>query len=320
MKYSMSEFDCFFISYDEPQKEEFWAHLQNIAPWAQRIDGVRGFDSAHKRAAELSQTERFITVDGDTLTSPEFFELEIDIPEKFKDCVLSWNSHNAINGLCYGNGGLKCWTRDFVLGMRTHEAASTGAETVDFCWDARYLQLNNSYSTTCPNASPFQAWRAGFREGVKMTLDRGIRVCAGQLTQAVHARNLRRLLVWTSVGADVENGLWAVYGARCGVAAANIESTFDLAQISDYEWFKNYFYTEIAPQFSGDGSQRCRRTGQLWEPALVHAASSALIEPVARQTGLLMVDLGAEQSAWFKRAAESVEQRRDPLACETAAP
>ena len=94
----MSEFDIFYISYDEPQKEEFWAKLLDAAPWAKRIDGVKGFDAAHKAAANASETDRFITVDGDNIVHPSFFEAEIDIPEKLSDCVLSWNSVNAING------------------------------------------------------------------------------------------------------------------------------------------------------------------------------------------------------------------------------
>ena len=132
MTQQISEFDIFYISYDEPQKEEFWAKLLDIAPWAKRIDGVKGFDAAHKAAANASETDRFITVDGDNLIYPEFLEAEIDIPEKYQDCVLSWNSVNAINGLAYGNGGLKLWTKDFVLNMKTHEAAESEDEKLDF--------------------------------------------------------------------------------------------------------------------------------------------------------------------------------------------
>ena len=35
--------------------------------------------------------------------------------------------------------------------------------------------MHDCYSTTYPNATPFQAWRAGFREGVKMCLNKGAR-------------------------------------------------------------------------------------------------------------------------------------------------
>ena len=31
---------------------------------------------------------------------------------------LSWCGHIDLNGLRYGNGSLKCWTKDFVKNMR----------------------------------------------------------------------------------------------------------------------------------------------------------------------------------------------------------
>ena len=36
--------------------------------------------------------------------------------------VLSWNAKNLLNGLVYGNGGLKCWSKEYTLGINTHEA------------------------------------------------------------------------------------------------------------------------------------------------------------------------------------------------------
>ena len=28
------DLDCFYLSYDEPQKEEFWAKILHMVPWA----------------------------------------------------------------------------------------------------------------------------------------------------------------------------------------------------------------------------------------------------------------------------------------------
>ena len=63
MKQQMSDFDVFYISFDEPKCEENWADLLNKAPWAKRVHGVKGFDAAHKACAEKSETDRFITID-----------------------------------------------------------------------------------------------------------------------------------------------------------------------------------------------------------------------------------------------------------------
>lgn len=323
MKKSISEFDLFYISFDEPQKEEYWAILQDLAPWAQRVDGVKGFDSAHKRCAELSETDRFITVDGDNLIYPEFLDLEIDIPDNLEDKVLSWAGRNVINGLCYGNGGLKLWTKEFVLNMRTHENATRDEEKVDFCWDDKYVQLNNIYSDTCPNASPFQAFRAGFREGVKMTLDRGVKAGEGSISKHMHDVNFKRLLVWATIGSDAENGQWAIYGTRLGIYMSNIQKDFDISQISDYDWFKKYFYNEIAPNFEPSGGEaygvKCVRTGQIWNKKLLQDASTELLVPLNRDLGLSIADMDEDQSKFFKAVYEAPKRTRNPIVTEMEA-
>ena len=310
MKQPISTWDIFYISYDEPQKEEFWAKLQDLAPWAKRIDGVKGFDSAHKACAQQSETDRFITVDGDTIVYPEFFDLELNIPDSLKDCTLSWASKNEVNGLCYGNGCLKLWAKDFALNMRTHENAVHDEEKVDFCWADKHVRLNKTYSTTYINGSPFQAFRAGFREGIKMTLNCGHKAEGGVIKNHVRDINFKRLLIWSSVGADVENGIWSIYGARLGIYMANIKSDFDISHISDYEWFKNYFYNDIAPFFPGN--KKCARTGQMWDERKLLTASKELLTPLQKDLGLEIADLNAEQSKFFKTLYDAPKMNNNP--------
>ena len=318
-KANISDFDIFYISYDEPNKEENWAKLQQLAPWAQRIDGVKGFDSAHKAAANASSTDKFITVDGDNIVYPEFFDLSLDIPEKLDNCSLSWAGRNIINGLCYGNGGLKLWTKEFVLNMRTHENAATEAEKLDFCWDNKYVQLNNIYSDTCPNGSPFQAFRAGFREGVKMTLERGDKVGEGKISKHLHPLNFNRLLIWASIGADVENGLWAIYGTRMGIYRTNIEKGFDIAQISDYDWFKSYFANEVITLVRGRETEKCKYTGETWDMNALKHSSSILLDPLQKSLGLEIADMNAEQSKFFKAVYMPPKRTNNPLITEMEA-
>lgn len=230
------DLDVFHLTYDEPNKEENWAQISRVAPWAERIDGVKGFDNAHKACANASETERFITIDGDNQVDPKFFDLVLELPTRFEGSVLSWAGYNAVNGLCYGNGGVKCWTRDFVLGMNTHENANEKDETVDFCWDDKYIQMDGSYSTTYINTTPYQAFRAGFREGVKLCLNRGRRVDPSEFKNVIWEGNQDRLSIWISIGSDVENGLWAMYGTALG-AHSMTDPEFDHDQISDFDWF-----------------------------------------------------------------------------------
>ena len=214
----IADLDCVYLSYDEPQKEEFWIKIQNMVPWAKRVDGVKGSDSAHKAAAAASDTERFILIDGDNLPDAKFFNLTLDLPDDtWNSAVFRWRARNHINALMYGNGGISCWTREFVNNMRTHENSNGDENTqVEFCFDPLYWPMHDCYSVTYPNATPFQAWRAGFREGVKMCLDRGSRPSLSEFQDRIHRSNLDNLSIWHNVGADVENGQWAMAGARLG--------------------------------------------------------------------------------------------------------
>jgi hypothetical protein len=239
---NLSEVDCIFLSYDEPNAEKNYADLLNKAPWAKRVHGVKGSDAAHKACAELSETDRFITVDADNVVDPKFFDIAVDLDKIVNGNrkQFSWCGKNHINGLVYGNGGLKCWTRDFVLGMRTHEAATSDRGQVDFCWEEDYTQMAGLYSVSYNNASPLQAWRAGFREGVKMTLNNGLKQQLINPKKQIVRRNYQRILIWQSVGADVENGLWAVYGARLGCYMTNC-TDWDHVQVRDFEYLTSLF-------------------------------------------------------------------------------
>jgi hypothetical protein len=148
---------------------------------------------------------------------PEFLNVELDTTAMGlnDDYQFSWCGNINVNGLKYGNGSLKMWTKDFVQNMKTHENTDGSDDTqVEFCYFDNYYQLNENYSTSIINSSPAQAWRAGFREGVKMSLDRGSKV--KDLNKDIWAKNLHRLLIWMNVGTDVEHGWWSCFGARQG--------------------------------------------------------------------------------------------------------
>jgi hypothetical protein len=240
-KIKIIEQDIIFLSYDEPNAEKNYADLCDKVPWAKRVHGVKGSDAAHKACAALSETEYFVTVDADNIVDPKFLEVEIDIDgEKFTEAnVFSWAGHVHVNGLRYGNGGLKLWTREFVNNMRTHENSdpSDVQGRVEFCFDQRYYQFNECYSESFTNATPFQAWRAGFREGVKMCLLQGAKV---KDMKEIWWQNYHRLLVWSSVGADVENGIWSILGAREG-CYKTMCTDWDYANVRDFEYLTEHW-------------------------------------------------------------------------------
>jgi hypothetical protein len=235
------EQDIIFLSYDEPNAEKNYADLCAKVPWAKRVHGVKGSDAAHKACAALSDTEYFVTVDADNIVDPKFLEVEIDLSALglTSENVFSWCGRVHVNGLMYGNGGLKLWTRKFVNEMKTHENSDPTdlKGKVEFCFDNRYYQFNENYSESFTNATPFQAWRAGFREGVKMSLDQGARV---KDLKSIWWQNYHRLLVWSSVGTDVENGIYSILGAREGAALTNC-TDWDYANVRDFDWLTNYW-------------------------------------------------------------------------------
>ena len=51
----------------------------------------------------------------------------------------------------------------------------------------------------------------------------------------LHWRNLHRLWVWMNVGADVENGMWAIYGARLGLYKTML-TDWDYVNVRDFDY------------------------------------------------------------------------------------
>ena len=250
-KFRVLDYDIIYLSYDEPNAEKNYSDLCKKIPWAKRVHGIKGSDAAHKACAEISETERFITVDGDNTINTEFLSREFDLTNhedahwnqsvEFDKCVISWTAKNHINGLMYGNGGIKCWPKQHVLDMKTHENADPDNPhaQVDFCWDLEYIQVNSCHSEIMNNASPHQAWRAGFREGVKMSLDRGIKPTIDEFRKN-HWKNMHRLFIWMMVGDDVENGNWAIAGARQGLVKTML-SDWDYVNVRDFDWLNNFW-------------------------------------------------------------------------------
>ncbi len=304
----VADLDCIFLTYDEPKKEEFWIEIQNMVPWAKRVDGVKGSDNAHKAAANASDTDFFVLIDGDNMPDAEFFNLQLTLGEEHTGCAFRWKARNNVNGLMYGNGGMSCWSKEFVRNMQTHEN-STGADdtAVEFCFDPKYIPMHNCYSTTFPNGSPFQAWRAGFREGVKMCLNRGTKPSLQEFEEKVHTRNYDNLCIWQSVGADVENGDWAMWGARYGTYLTMLDPKWDYRDVQDF--------SKLAELWE-------RVNGDFW---IDHAEShvdtfsdlqATIWNGVTKQLNLPIVNFTSAESKFFKHHYSAGHKNLDLMATE----
>jgi len=293
----VADLDCIYLTYDEPQREEFWIQIQNMVPWAKRVDGIKGSDAAHKAAADASDTDRFVLIDGDNIPDSSFFNLQLELTDANRDCVFRWRARNSINGLMYGNGGMSSWTKDFVYAMRTHEATDGTAENdVEFCFYPNYWAMHDCYSTTYPDATPFQAWRAGFREGVKMSLDRGARPSLSEFESRVNNRNYDNLCIWQTVGADNENGAWAIMGARHGTYKCML-TNWDYTQVQSFDalqaiWDKEVHDADVVDEAHSYGDH------------------------LRRRLGLSIVDMDPAESRFFKHHYMSQYKNRGPMARE----
>ena len=277
-KLRVTDLDFVFISFREPNKEYNYADLLNKVPWAKRVDGVVGFDNAHKAAAEIAETDFFISVDGDNIIDPKFLLETLDLSLTNPKAVHRWRARNSINGLIYGNGGIVGWHKETCLNMKTHENADSKENEIDFCWGVPHENLHNVYSDTVINHSPEQAFVAGFREGVKMSLDRGSVIPPTEFLDKIYKPNLRVLTTWMSVGADVDNGDYAVLGARMGCWFTTVKG-MDLKRVRDIDFIKEIYFNRV---------NNVQETIETYGNSL------------RQRLGIPIADLDADESRFFK--------------------
>jgi hypothetical protein len=195
---------------------------------------------------------------------------------------------------------MSSWTKTYVREMKTHEHQNEGdvSRIADFCLDSKdnlYWAMHDCYSTTYPNYTPFQTWRAGFREGVKMVLDRGAKPSVDQFKETVATRNLNNLTIWHNIGRDVEYGDWAIYGARLGTYMTML-TEWDPTNV---QWFDNY--TVLWEEHSHRDPDR--------ESALLGAS-------LQDKLGLPMHHFDGGQSKFFKRHYKADFRNIGPLVTE----
>jgi hypothetical protein len=293
----VADLDTIFLTYDEPKKEEFWVKLKNQVPWAKRVDGVHGSDAAHKAAAAASDTERFILIDGDSVVDSKFFDMTLELTEQNRHNQFRWRAKNSVNSLYYGNGGVSSWTRTFVNNMRTHENTDGADNTnIEFCFDPKYTPMHDCYSTTHINQTAKQAWRAGFREGVKLCTRSGVVPPSKQeFMKWVWPTNMRNLSIWHTLGRDAEHGFWAIHGARCGTYYLMLEQEWDHVDVRDFS-----------------------KLDELWE---LHKSDdeticSRLAGELNQYLGTSITEFDARQSKFFKDYISNSWYNRGPTVTE----
>src|SRR5262249_43316438 len=143
------------------------------------------------------------------------------------DEVATWRAKNPVNGLVYGNGGIKlfpakafCGVNKLTLDMSTKLAP-------------RYRKIPVLASEHRFNTTPFLSWRAAFRECVKL---------ASCLFDAA-SPTPRRLATWCSIANAESNSTWCLRGACDGrdYGAKNAANPEKLKLINNYKWVESRF-------------------------------------------------------------------------------
>lgn len=216
--------DVIFISYNEPNAENNWLRVKEKAPWAKRINGVKGIFNAHKAAAELAETDMFYVVDGDAYLVDEWnFNFQPDVFDR--DCAYVWHSKNPINDLVYGYGGVKLFPKGVIENVKVWK-------TLDmFLGLMPKIKFVDSVSCISEfNTDEFSTWRSAFREAVKL--------------YTINQMNL--LHTWTKQGIDRPFGKFSIAGALAGIeyASQNRDDYKKLRKINDYKWLYRQFINE----------------------------------------------------------------------------
>lgn len=215
--------DIVFISYDEVNADKNYDALCLRFPNAKRVHGVKGIFEAHKAAAKLADSGMFYVVDADAEIVPDF-EFSYSPSAYIRDTVHVWYSHNPVNDLEYGYGGVKLFPTHLLLDYTGSPLDFTTSVSQNF------KVMKTVSNITHFNTDPFSAWRSGFRECCKL---------ANQNT----VEAAERLEAWCTLGADREFGDFVIDGANEGrlFGISQMNQPEKLGLINDFTWLEQRF-------------------------------------------------------------------------------
>jgi len=220
--------DIIFLSYDEIYADDNYQRLKKRFPRVNRIKNIKGIFEAHKAAAKLATTEMFYVVDADADIVPDFnFDYQPLIYDM--NSVHVWHSHNPVNDLEYGYGGIKLFPTKMLL--------EYNGSPVDFTTSVSksFKVIPKVSNITRFNTDPFSTWRSAFRECTKLA--------SKLITNQDNTETEERLHIWCTKGIDREYGEFAIMGANEGMefGKKNIDQPDMLKLINDFNWLENKF-------------------------------------------------------------------------------
>jgi len=229
-------YDVVFISYNEEYADDNYhrliSHTGVIQNNVLRVSGVKGIHQAHIAAAKIATTNMFYVVDADAIIS-ENFKFNLLLSEKETDIVHVWRSQNPVNGLEYGNGGVKLLPRELTVNLDVNSTDMTTSIS------SKFKIMPTVSNITKFNTSPFNTWRSAFRECVKLS--------SGVIHGDDAEESQLRLKTWLYQGGESEFGEYAKSGASAGqwYGTTYKDDSEALSKINDYEWLEIQFKQHI---------------------------------------------------------------------------
>jgi len=226
-------YDIVFISYNELNAEENYARLSSrfSPPALKRITGVAGIHNAHIAASKKAMTKMFWVVDGDAQVL-DTFNFDHQVPNNELDYVHVWRSQNPVNGLVYGNGGVKLLPRKLTMNMDTSRIDMTTSISTLF------KPMPEIANITAFNTDPFSTWRSAFRECAKLA--------SSSIERQNDSETQQRLDTWCTLNNSVSYGFYAYSGALAGRAyeEKNAPNKEALSKINDFTWLEAQWQAE----------------------------------------------------------------------------
>jgi hypothetical protein len=220
-------YDIVFISYNELNAEENYARLSSrfSSPILKRITGVVGIHNAHIAAAKKAMTKMFWVVDGDAEVL-DSFNFDYQVPNNELDYVHVWRSQNPVNGLVYGNGGVKLLPKKLTMNMDTSRIDMTTSISKLF------KPMPEIANITAFNTDPFSTWRSAFRECTKLS--------SSSIERQNDAETQQRLDAWCTLNDSAPYGFYAYLGALAGrdYGEKNASDKEALSKINDFTWLE----------------------------------------------------------------------------------
>jgi hypothetical protein len=218
----------YFLYSDELNLNENWERLCAIAPWAIDVASVGTIFESHKNIANICEQDKFYVVDADCWIVDSFrFDRHVDLKPK---SVAVFRAKNPVNGLVYGHGGIKLFSKDCFSAERLDrpDMTTTLADS--------YIKVNVLASEHRFNYTPYSTWRTAFREAVKLS--------AGINKNNNDQESLDRLNMWLNAGMESYNGYFSIQGARQGERYAR-QCNGDFTFVNNFDWLHEKFFDWI---------------------------------------------------------------------------